>query len=233
PEGEGPFPLYVVSHGLAGTYMGSLEYAKDLAARGVISVVFDFRGGALASKSSGTMLEMSIMTEAADLEAVLDWALSWENVDPAHVWLAGRSQGAVVSGIVACRRPEQIEKLVLQYPAHNFIDDMQRRFPTPEDVPETFELIPGVPVGAIYALDVLDYDWREKLKGFEKPVLLLHGTEDQLVDPAYSEEALGLLPDAQLVWMPGSPHKFAGEYLERGIELMRGFFLGEQCSTAR
>lgn len=227
PEGEGPFPLYIVCHGFYGTCDGSAAYAEDLAARGVVSVIFDFRGGAPTSKSSGTMQEMSVMTEADDLEAVLDWALSWDCVDPAHVWASGRSQGGLVLTVVAARRPGVFEKIVPLYPAFNFVDDMQARFACAEDVPEVFDLLPDAPVGAVYARDLLDYDWRAQAKACQTPVLLLHGTADQLVDPKYSDEAVTLFPNAQLVWLPGAPHKFQGEYLERGIELIREFLLGE------
>ena len=65
------------------------------------------------------------------------------------------------------------------------------------------------------------------LRRIQTPVLLLHGTADQLVDPKFSDEAVTLFPNARLEILPGAPHKFQGEYLERGIELIRAFLLGE------
>lgn len=167
------------------------------------------------------------MTEADDLEAVIDWALGWDCVDPAHVWLSGRSQGGLVSSIVACRRPGLVEKLVMLYPAFNFVDDMQERFASAEEVPEVFDLLPDAPVGAIYARDLLGYDWRAKARAYQGSVLLLHGTVDQLVDPKYSDEAVKLFPNARLVWLPDAPHKFQGEFLEQSIALIHEYLLGE------
>ena len=50
---------------------------------------------------------MSVLTEVADLEAVLDAALAWPFVDAGRTALFGRSLGGLVALLTAARRPAQ------------------------------------------------------------------------------------------------------------------------------
>ena len=63
PEGEGPFPLAIVGHGLGGSHRDVARYARDLHDLGIAVYVFDFRGGGKHVKSSGDTRNMSLFTE--------------------------------------------------------------------------------------------------------------------------------------------------------------------------
>ena len=69
-DGKEKHPLIIVSHGLGANYLSLSRYAKVLAGHGFACYLFDFRGGG-GSHSDGSMLEMSVLTEIADLEAIL------------------------------------------------------------------------------------------------------------------------------------------------------------------
>ena len=95
----------IYSHGLGVTLESGEDYAKYFAKKGVAVYLFDFCGGSSESRSSGKTTEMSVMTEVADLEAVLTEARTWEFVNEKKVTLLGSSQGGMVSAITAARHP--------------------------------------------------------------------------------------------------------------------------------
>ncbi|WP_235297642.1 alpha/beta fold hydrolase [Portibacter marinus] len=51
----------------------------------------------------------------------------------------------------------------------------------------------------------IDYDLKERMAMFEKPVLILHGVHD-VVDPASAKEAHAIFPHSKLVMMPECSH---------------------------
>jgi len=80
PEAEGRFSLVIFSHELGNNHESGVRYAERLAAHGYAAYVFDFRGGSAGStqnRSDGSNSEMSVLTEASDLSAVLDAAKAW------------------------------------------------------------------------------------------------------------------------------------------------------------
>ena len=69
---EAPAPLVILSHGFGGDLNGNRDYAEYFVSLGMAAYNFDFCGGGLNSFSEGTMLEMSVLTEAQDLGAIID-----------------------------------------------------------------------------------------------------------------------------------------------------------------
>lgn len=65
------FPTVIYSHGFGGNYEYGMDYAKALAKKGYAVYCFDFCGGSPDSRSSGSVLDMSIFTEQKDLESVI------------------------------------------------------------------------------------------------------------------------------------------------------------------
>ncbi|MBQ9058761.1 MAG: alpha/beta fold hydrolase, partial [Atopobiaceae bacterium] len=140
PEGEGPWPLVVCSHGLGGTHLTDADYAQQLAAHGYAAYTFDFNGGSSQSKSEGSTLDMSAQTEADDLEDVMDASQNWEFVNHDKLFLFGESQGGLVSAIAASRRPQDIDALCLLVPAFVLIEFVPAAFAQVENVPESFSV---------------------------------------------------------------------------------------------
>ena len=82
PETEGKLPLVIFSHELGNDHTSGERYAEKLAEAGYAAYVFDFCGGTVGgNRSDGSNRGMSILTEASDLEAVLEAAQSWDFVD--------------------------------------------------------------------------------------------------------------------------------------------------------
>ena len=99
------YPLVICSHGLGGSYTSCMEYAELLASHGFATYCFDFRGGG-GSQSDGSLTEMSLMTEAADVLTIIEDAKSWNFVDQERIILLGESQGSTASAIAAARNTD-------------------------------------------------------------------------------------------------------------------------------
>lgn len=63
PETEEQVPLVIFSHELGSTHRSGVPYAEVLVSHGIATYVFDFRGGSTASRSDGSTVGMSAMTE--------------------------------------------------------------------------------------------------------------------------------------------------------------------------
>ena len=84
--------------------------------------VFDFIGGSEVSRSDGKMTEMSVLTEAEDLDAVIDYFRGDERFAEGKLFLFGGSQGGRICLYTAGKRPGDIAGLVALYPALNLQD---------------------------------------------------------------------------------------------------------------
>lgn len=157
PEGKGPFPLVVFSHGFGASRVYDSNMPADFTARGIAFAAFDFCGGGPGSQSDGERLDMSVLTEAADLEAVLDCVCTLDKVDTARTFLVGSSQGGYVSSYVAAGRPGDIRALVLFFPAFCIGDNVAHRleeegYAEGDDLPERSEF-GDLPIGRRYIQD--------------------------------------------------------------------------------
>lgn len=222
PDGEGKFPLVIFSHELGNNHQSGIRYAERLAANGYAAYVFDFRGGSASgvqNRSSGSNSEMSVMTEASDLETVLVAAKSWDFVDPSHIFLLGGSQGGLAAIVTAAGHQDEIAGMMLMYPALSAKEDHRvNSYQNPEDVPEDVSLFGGwMHVGRNYITDIWDVDFYELLASYQGKVLLLHGDRDMTVPLSYSEKALELIPECEFHVIKDGGHEFFGQPFEDAV----------------
>lgn len=211
-------PAVIFSHGFGGNYQVGAQYAQALAAKGYVVYCFDFCGGSPGSRSDGSTLEMSIFTEQADLEAVIDTISGLDYVDSDNIFLMGSSQGGAVSAITAAANPEKVQGAVLLYPAFVLVDNTKAQFARVEDIPDSYHLM-WMTVGKAYAEKLLDYDIYEAIADYEQDVLIFHGDTDSIVPLSYSEKALDAYASARLEVFPGAGHGFSGSDAQRAIDL--------------
>lgn len=223
PDAPQPLALIITAHGLGGTYRDGLGYADVLCPYGFALYTFDFRGGSPASRSDGSTTEMSVLTEAADLEAVVDAARTWPFTDPDRIVLLGSSQGGMAAAVCAGRIPEKIRGLILCYPAFGIPDEVRRTFRDFEELPETYQVLGFFPAGRAFGAHVYSYDPYSEISGFTKPVLLLHGSADPVVSPRYSVRAAAIYADSQLRIIAGAGHGFIGPDFDSSIQYILGY----------
>lgn len=206
-------PMVIISHGYGGNYQYSAVYARYLVQQQIACYVFDFCGGSPDSKSSGTMTEMSVLSEKADLLSVIDMIKELDFVDQKQIYLLGESQGGFVSMLAVLERIDDIKGMILFYPALVIPDDARKKFPKGSNIPEVINHI-GYQIGRNYYLGILDMDCFEAIQGFNKDVLIIHGTKDSLVPIDYSRKAKEIYPHAKLIEIDGADHGFKGQDLQ-------------------
>ena len=213
-EAEPPLPLVLLSHGLGSDHRKMEPYAEGIAESGLAAFVFDYIGGSEESLSDGSMTQMSVLTEAADLSHILDCFRADSRFSEDEIFLAGGSQGGFISAYVAGKRPEEVAGLVLLYPAFNLQEICCGLVSESGDVPDT-AVIGKHTVGGIYIRDMLGFDIFELLRQYPGPVLLFHGTADAYVPLIYAQRAARSFPDARLEIIEGAGHGFRGADMER------------------
>ena len=219
-EGVKRFPLVIHAHGMGSNHEAGEGFCKRYAERGFAGYTFDFPGGSRPStenKSDGDPMEMSPVTEAGDLQAILDTALTWDFVDTDYVFLEGGSMGGLVATMVALDNADKIRGMILHYPALYMPQIITSWYADPKDVPDRISFGDDYELSSKFALDLYDVDVVSRLHEFEDSVVIIQGSEDTLVPAYYSEEAAGLFPNATYHLIEGAAHGFGGEDFEKAV----------------
>ena len=236
--GEGP-PLLLIQ-GLGYARWGWEPVLEPLA-RSFEVILFDNRGigGSDAPPGPYTTSEL-----AADAVQVLDEA----GVGRAHV--LGTSLGGMVAQELALSHPERVEKLVLACTTPGGSDAFPmpeqtvalmtngatlREFvgnalaPPPDE-----RLVEAILVHRERTAQPLEawsaqaaagagFDAFERLPAIAAPTLVVHGTEDVVVDPRNAPLLASRIPDARVELVAGGGHLFFWEQPERFVELVTEF----------
>lgn len=212
PITDGKSPLVIHSHGMGTNHNAGASYGEKYAQYGVALYCFDFRGGTnlekRSNRSDGKSTDMSVMTEASDVTAVLNAAKTWDFVDTDRIYLEGGSQGGLVTAIAGVRHEDEIAGMILHYPAFEMVNIM-RDGRSIEEIPETIDF-DGFVVGRKFIEDLWSYEVRDDIPDFDKPVLIIQGSADDLVRPAVSKQASELYPDCEYKVIEGAGHGFDG-----------------------
>ncbi len=217
PEGSGRLKAVILSHGYNSSHSDLEDAAAALAEKGVFAYCFDFRGGSTRSKSSGSPLEMSVMTEVGDLKRVIKAVRELDVTDCKEVYLYGESQGGFVSALTAADMPEQTAGLFLLYPAFCIPDDWRKI--CEKDCPEKTELM-GMTLSRKFYDELPGYDVFEHIKRYTGRTTIVHGTADNLVSPSYSEKAAECFPNAELILYENEGHGFSAAARKKLVELI-------------
>lgn len=204
------FPVLVVSHGFGGNMDGTRSDALEFVKQGYAAFIFDFIGGGYSIKSDGQMTEMSVLTEADDLNIVVDYLLTREEIDADHIYLMGQSQGGFVSTYVACTRND-IRGLVCFYPAYCIRADALNQYDSLDKVPDTYSVLGFATVGKIYYKDATSFDIYDLMPDYDHDVLIIHGTADTVVPYEYAVRASETFNNAELITIQGAGHGFSGQ----------------------
>ena len=212
PRGKpGPHPTVICCHGYGSSYKLCINaMGRSLAMSGYQVYCFDFYGGSKSTRSGGRMTEMSIFTEREDLQYVIDAIYELPTTDKQRLFLLGESQGGCVAGITAPTRADKLQAMILYYPAFCIPDDAKKRFASVDEIQQENHVL-GQTVGRCYYDQLLEYDVYEDIRGFEKPVLILHGDKDAVVDLSYGKKAADGYAKATFIPMEGEPHGFTGK----------------------
>ncbi len=222
PSVSGTCSLVIISHGFNGTYRDNENFAEHFAENGIAAYVYDFIGGSTDSRSGGETTKMSVLTEKEELFSVIGYMKEQDFVDQREIFLMGESQGGFVSALGAAEHREDICGLMMLYPAFCIVDDARSRYPGRLDIPRR-SILWDMMIGGRYYTDIWDMDVYREIAAFDKPVLIFHGTEDELVDLSYSQRAVEVYRDARLEIVEGVGHGFYAHDADRPAEIMTDF----------
>ena len=166
--------------------MSFLEPEK-LALKGISVYQFEFCGGSPNSRSEGKMTEMSVMTEAEDLECVIKEMKKQNFVDETKIYLSGCSTGSFVTIITGERLQYELKGLIL-YCQSLFIKDFEKIYFEGKQIPDNFRY--GImTLGRKYIDDIRYYDVYKAIKNINIPYLYYHGERDEIINVKYAYEA--------------------------------------------
>ncbi len=217
PDTDGKAPLVIFSHELGNDHTSGQRYAERLAEAGYAAYIFDFCGGTVGgNRSDGSNSEMSVLTEASDLETVLKTAQSWDFADAEKIVLLGGSMGGLVTTVVGCTHQNEIAGMILMYPALSAkVDSGSDQYTSEDQIPEDVSLFGGwIHVGKNYITDLQSVDFDQLLSSYEGHMLLLHGDQDSTVPLSWSENAKEIIPDCEFHVISGGGHEFFGQPFE-------------------
>lgn len=177
--------------------------------KGAMVYVFDFCGGCNETRSDGTTEEMSVLTELEDLLTVMKDLQEYELTKDTEFYGAGMSQGGYVTMLAACRYPDMFKKLFLANPAFVIADYCRNALA--ESGHYMHELW-GHKLSDMYSTDVMGIDIYSEMADCKPRVVIMHGSRDRIVPIAYSERAVKVLPDSELVVIEGATHMMRDDY---------------------
>lgn len=196
--------------------------AHALNKAGLPTLRFDFDG---CGKSDGRFEDMTVASEILDGMKVIDFVR--QKVKAKHIYLVGHSQGGVVASMLAAYYRDIIEKLVLLAPAATLKSDAlkgvcQGSTYDPNHIPDIVE-VGGFKVGGDYFRLAQLLPIYETAQHYGGPVLLIHGTADQVVSPEASRKYHVILPDSELHLIDGEGHMFDGPNRPEVVKLVTNF----------
>lgn len=206
---NGKCPMVVFCHG----FKGSLNYhlwppiIEILNANGIGTLRFDFGG---AGKSEGEFVNMTVPGEIDDLMSVISWVRCQPHT--ANISLVGHSQGGVVTGMAAGRCDGQIESLVLLSAAAVLREDALRgntqgTMYDPWHLDrEWYPLHDTFKLGRAYIQTAMNLPIYKTTSAYKGNALIINGMADQVVPYTYAQRYKEVLPQAELIIIPGENH---------------------------
>lgn len=213
PDSRNTYPLVMIFHGFNSRKEMPLlqSIADELDKKGIASVRFDFNGH---GQSDGNFSDMTIPNETEDARKVYEYVKNLPNIT--SVSLVGHSQGGVVASMMAGELgTDGIKSVVLLAPA-SVLRDMAKQgnlFGIKYDVaslPEYVEIPGCCRVGKEYVQSARDLPIYETSARYKGPVLIIHGTSDDIVPYSYGVEYDKIYDNGELKSLSGVDHLFSG-----------------------
>lgn len=185
-------PAVVMCHGLGGHKSGRnrlyVRLAKQLAANGIASLRFDFRG---SGDSEGDFTESTVEGFVSDALKALEYVSNHPKIDPKRIGLMGRSFGGTIAVLAASRFP-QVKSLVLWAPLFNgkqWHDQWMRlkEGVSPEEA-EMMMVVNGQLAGAKFFEQFFNLRMEDELSTLHHiPFLHIYGEKDSVVSAFHAD----------------------------------------------
>ncbi|HEX3046994.1 MAG TPA: alpha/beta fold hydrolase [Bacillota bacterium] len=206
------YPTVILYHGLFGSKLEPhrifLKLSRQLEAKGIATLRFDFSG---SGESDGDSEEMTFFSELKEAGAILDYAASLPATDTNRIGVLGYSLGGAVAAVLAGNRNRDIKALVLWSPG---TDSSIREYLRPIlessviDSKGSFDLF-GDWLNAGFYEEIGRWDIIREVQKFENQVLIVHGSYDQTIPVETAFKYYQALPGrSRLKIIDGADHTF-------------------------
>ncbi len=193
--------------------------ARQLEKRGIASLRFDFVG---SGDSEGEDIDCSIDSEVVDAVAAYRVLREETGLPEEKIGLIGYSLGGCVGALLSARI--RFPAMVLWAPVGDLEDQfLQKAAMAPEKLKELDSYDTGVRrVGKKFIRDVFQLKPYEEISQYPGKLLLIHGSEDDVVSVDHSqklfESAHGAAERVELLLIEGTNHAF--QYRENSETLI-------------
>ena len=178
-------PAVILCHGFTGHKIEAhflfVTIARYLQSKGIAVLRFDFAG---SGESDGEFSDVTISGEVDDASAALDYLIGRNDVDSGRIGLAGLSLGGGVAALLAERRKDDVQALALlsavASPARIISFIRTGKFET-QLANWGYLDFGGLKVSRKFLQDAEHHDPAGAIAQFPKPVLIVHGDEDNTV----------------------------------------------------
>lgn len=221
PKGAGPFPVLILNHGHIDTNVYTngrgLKREQDYLARQGFAVLHpDYRNHAQSSKDTRDALAVRLGYVEDVINAVYALrAAGISGLDLEHIGMLGHSMGGGVTLSALVTVPELIDAAVLYAPVSGDMRKSYERWIARESNNAVLlgELYGTPEANPIFWDNLSAESFYEKVQA---PVRIFHGTGDESVPIAWSQETQRLLKAAgkevSLITYPGAPHEFTSTW---------------------
>ena len=235
PDDHGRAPAVLLLHGFTGhkaeIHRMFVKLARKLAAHGMASLRFDFRG---SGDSAGEFEEMTIRSQIADATEALKFLARQKKVNAKRLAIVGLSLGGAIASHVVARERSRIRSLVLLAPVAEgagILDELA----TPDAVSSLAQTgitdYGGNLVGVEFIRQFADMKPLREIGRGTCPVLVIHGAEDVVVPAHHSDLYERALHAAKRmvrkVVIPGADHTFNKHRWEERVLTETVDWLGE------
>ena len=184
---------------------------RELAAAGFTALRFDFSGN---GQSEGDFADTSYTRHVSEMKSA---AALLRNRGAEKIFLAGHSMGATIALIAGSQMPEVpaiccIGGRLSRIDTPLVLDEGQRRELAEDGAFSFVSRNRKLRLKAGFFEDAARYDLPGILKAYDRPILVLHGEDDEIIPVDEARRAHDLNPDRiELALMPGVDHMFLEE----------------------
>ena len=224
-------PLLILVHGFTGHMEERhiLAVADTVRSLGFAVLRVELYGH---GHSGGSFFDHDLGKWVSELTQIIDRMQKLDFVS--ELWLCGHSQGGLAVMLAAAERKDAVKGLIPLSPAWTIpagarMGNLLGAPFDPANVPAVIPVKEGLTLSGNYVRVAQTVDAEAAIRAYPGPVLIVHGTADETVPFACSQQAAALYQNCTLVPVEGDTHCF-DRHLEEMTAAVRAW-LAEQTRS--